>query len=793
MFAGKKDGDLRMCVDYRNLNMATRKDRYPIPLPTEITDRLAGKKKMTCLDLRNGYHLVRIAEGDEWKTAFRTRYGQYEYLVMPFGLMNAPSVFQRFMNEIFHDLLDITVIVYLDDILIFADTDEQLLKATKEVLRRCQKNELYCKPEKCEFNVSKTEFLGFVVSEDGVAMDTTKLEAVIQWPAPSSVKQVQTFLGFANFYRRFINGYSKICRPINDLLKKTTEFQWGKPQQEALEELKRRFTTAPLLAWPDFKKPFTIETDSSGFARSAILSQNQEDGKLHPVAYSSKSLSSAEAGYDIHDRELLAIVKAFVEWRHYLLGSETTVITDHRNLMDYILTKIPSRRQARWAKYLSQFKYKIHYRPGKYCRADGLSRRPDHDVGRGAEKPGIMNPEAFGDDLGVDVRTAATEFLQDFTIQEMINEATRHDPILRPALDFLDCKPQDAPKEVRMQFKDFTKQDGTLIFQGKIYVPNNDEIKRELLAAKHDAPLAGHPGRTRTIELVSRDYYWPSLTKYCHHYVDSCEECQRTKPINQKPSSKLEPLPAPEAPWTDVTYDLITGLPNTPRGHNAILTVVCRFTKRAHFLPTTDKADAPEVARLFRDRVWSLHGLPARTYSDRGPQFNAKFLTSLYNLLGIEPRFSTAYHPQTDGQSERANQSIEQYLRLYTSHRQNDWDEWLALGEFAFNNTKNTSTGTTPFFADLGRNPSYTPKRLNRQNQPVPAAEDWIKAKRATEEDIQSALQQAAEDHRKYYDERVLQEPTYAVGEKVWLNRKDAFTGKEATKTTRPSQKLEHR
>jgi hypothetical protein len=383
MFAGKKDGGLRLCVDYRNLNAATKKDRYPIPLPSEITDRLAGKKKMTRLDLRNGYHLVRIAEGDEWKTAFRTRYGQYEYLVMPFGLTNAPSVFQRFMNEIFHDLLDTCVIVYLDDILIFADTDEELLNATKEVLRRCKEHELYCKPEKCEFNVSKTEFLGFIVFEEGVAMDKTKLDAIMEWPAPTSVKQVQTFLGFANFYRRFINGYSKICRPINDLLKKGNKFAWEKPQQEAFEELKRRFTSAPLLAWPDFTKPFTIETDSSGFARGAILSQPQEDGKFHPVAYSSKSLSPAEQGYDIHDRELLAIVKAFVDWRHYLLGSESTVITDHRNLMDYILTTVPSRRQARWAEYLSQFKYKIHYRPGKYCRADGLSRRPDHDVGGG--------------------------------------------------------------------------------------------------------------------------------------------------------------------------------------------------------------------------------------------------------------------------------------------------------------------------------------------------------------------------------------------------------------------------
>ncbi len=375
----------------------------------------------------------------------------------------------------------------------------------------------------------------------------------------------------------------------------------------------------------------------------------------------------------------------------------------------------------------------------------------------------------------------------------MIEKVSRDDPALKTIFEFLDQDQRKTPDQIRKKFSEYAKVGNTITYQGKIYVPNNEEVKRELLMAKHDAPIAGHPGRVRTAELVARDYYWPTITKYCHNYVDSCEECQRTKPATTKPSGTLAPLPIPEGPWTDITYDLITGLPTTQRGHNAILTVICRCTKRGHFLPTTDKADTPEIARIFRDRVWSLHGLPARTFSDRGPQFNARFLTSLYKLLGIEPRFSTAYHPQTDGQSERANQSIEQYLRLYTSHRQDNWDEWLALGEFAYNNTRNASTGMTPFFADLGRNPVYTPKRLNAQGTTVPASEDWIKAKRRVEEEIQASLRQAAEDHKKYYDQKVSEEPDYEPGDKVWLSRKDAITGKEAIATSRPSQKLEHR
>lgn len=208
---------------------------------------------------------------------------------------------------------------------------------------------------------------------------------------------------------------------------------------------------------------------------------------------------------------------------------------------------------------------------------------------------------------------------------------------------------------------------------------------------------------------------------------------------------------------------------------------------------TTDELDAAGVAEMFRDRIWSLHGLPERTYSDRGPQFNAKFLTKLYSLLGIEPRFSTAYHPQTDGQSERANQSIEQYLRIYTSHRQDDWDKWLSLGEFAYNNTKNSSIGMTPFQADLGRIPSYAPKLFNKQRVEVPASADWVKKKQQAEEEIQAALRMAADEHKRYYDQKTTEDVPYEPGEKVWLTRKDTLTGKEAITTTRPSQKLEHR
>ncbi|KAG8916674.1 hypothetical protein FRC01_002921 [Tulasnella sp. 417] len=698
LFVKKKDGKLRMCIDYRGLNAQTKKNRYALPLPSEIMDRVGKAKFFSKLDLRSGYNLVRIKEGDEWKTAFRTRFGHFEYTVMPFGLVNAPATFQHFMNDIFRDMLDESVIIYLDDILIFAETEEELLQKTKEVLRRCKEQGLYCKPEKCEFNCQEIEYLGYIIGRQGIRMDKKKVDAILEWPDPKTVKEIQSFLGFANFYRRFIPNYSKICKPINELLGKDKKFLWGQAQKEAFAELKTMFTTAPLLIWPDFDKPFTVETDCSDYARGAILSQIGQDGKLHPIAYSSKSLTDAEKNYDIYDKELLAIFKAFKEWRHYLQGSagQITVYTDHLNLETYATTKIPNGRQKRWSQYMEHFDYKIHYRPGKFARPDALSRRPDHEPKEGVEPtPGILNPKHFAMvELDALVVTAT-----DFELQTLLREATAIDPELQKVIG--------NPPE------NYEVADGILTHRGKICVPKSTELRRKIVQSRHDSILAGHPGRIHTLELVKRDYEWPSMTKFIFAYVDSCDLCQRTKADHKKTKGTLQPLPEPVGPWTDITFDLITGLPTTKKGHNAILTVCDRKSRRAHYLPTKDTVTAEGIADLFVDHVWKLHGLPERTYSDRGPQFNSRWTRQTYERLQIEPRFSTAYHPQTDGQTERANQEIEQFLRLYTSHRQDDWDQYLALGEFAYNNRLNASIGTTPFFADLGRHPKYTPKRLN--------------------------------------------------------------------------------
>ncbi len=348
-FVGKKDGGLRPCIDYRGLNKITVRNRYPLPLMATAFELLQGASIFTKLDLRNAYHLVRIRQGDEWKTAFNTPTGHYEYLVMPFGLTNAPAVFQALINDVLRDMLNQFVFVYLDDILIFSGSLEEHEGHVSRVLQRLLDNHLYVKPEKCEFHVTQAQFLGFIITPGHVEMEPKKVEAVLNWPIPATVKEVQRFIGFANFYRRFITKFSSVVAPLTALTKGGgIKINWGSEAAGAFEELKRRFTSAPILSIPDPERPFVVEVDASEVGVGAILSQRGEDGKLHPCAFMSRRLSDAERNYHVGDRELLAVKLALEEWRHWLEGAQHPfqVLTDHKNLEYLQQAKRLNPRQA---------------------------------------------------------------------------------------------------------------------------------------------------------------------------------------------------------------------------------------------------------------------------------------------------------------------------------------------------------------------------------------------------------------------------------------------------------------
>ncbi|CAD6970757.1 unnamed protein product, partial [Tilletia controversa] len=694
LFVPKPDGTFRMCVDYRGINNITIKDRSTI---------------FSKIDLRGAYNLLRISEGEEWKTCFRTRYGSYEYLVMPFGLCNAPSSFQRFMNDIFRNMVDVFIVIYLDDILIFSKTAHEHEHHVKK---------------KCEFSRDSVEFLGYRLSKDGVTMVMDKVNSVLSWPAPKSVKQLQSFLGFANFYRRFIWRYSEIVAPLTALLRKDTPWAWNEGCQTAFDSLKTAFTSAPVLQHFDPSKPITVETYASDYAIAAVASQPDENGRLRPVAYRSRKMDPAELNYEIHDKEMLAIVDTLQEWRHLLQDPRhtVTIFTDHKNLEYFTTSKLLNRRQARWSMKLTEYDFKIIYRPGHQGgKPDALTRRPDYHPGTAAHHFAENNPHNH--------ITLLPKGKHNFDDAPVVARATF---VVEPNIDLQmrikDAYTEDslAQKLLSTPTKDYSVNDqGLILHKQRIYVP--EPIRVEVIKSRHDHPLAGHPGRRKTLSLLRRDYFWPSMRNMVEDYVDSCDPCARTKVPRHKPYGLLKSLPIAKRPWTDISMDLIEGLPPS-NGFDTILVIVERLTKMSLFIPTHSTLTAPELSKLYLHHVFSKHSLPSNIVSDRGSEFTSSFWRSLCQLLNIEQSLSTAYHPQTDGQTERVNQNLEQYLRLYTSYQQDDWADLLPLAEFTYNNTEHSTTSVSPFFANKGFNPSFDITPTTAADNPAahPQANDLV-------------------------------------------------------------------
>ncbi|PIL28411.1 hypothetical protein GSI_08445 [Ganoderma sinense ZZ0214-1] len=390
LFVRKKTGDLRLCVDYRGLNAITRKNRYPLPLIGDLLDRVQGCRVFTTLDLKNAFNLIRIREGDEWKTAFRTHLGLFEYLVMPFGLTNAPGTFQAYIQDALRDLLDVVCVVYIDDILIFSRNQEEHDRHVAMVLERLEKAGLFANAKKCSFDQSEVEYIGYRLNADGIRMDPKKLSTIADWPVPTSVKEVQSFLGFANFYRRFIDNYAKMALPLHALTKKASRdapFVWSSEANDAFAALRGAILSEPVLFHFNPTHPSTLSTDASDFAIAGVLHQPDDAGHLHPVAYYSRKLSPAEINYQVYDKELLAVVDSFRDMRAWLIGTRdpVTVISDHKNLEYFMSSRLLNRRQARWSIFLSEFNFRLNYAPGLRNPADAPSRRADFAPQKGDE------------------------------------------------------------------------------------------------------------------------------------------------------------------------------------------------------------------------------------------------------------------------------------------------------------------------------------------------------------------------------------------------------------------------
>ena len=371
----------------------TIKNQYPLPLISELLDRVKGTKYFTKIDVCEAFNRLCIALGYEFKTAFHTRYGYFEYPVMPFGLTGAPGTFQSYINDIIRDCLDCFAVAYMNNILIYSNSPSEHIFHVRTVLQKLLSTGLYTKFEKCEFHMQKVSFLGFIISSESISMDPECIRIVAEWPIPESVLDIQVFLGFSNFYRRFIEGYSCVVLPITLLLCKGQPFVWSAQAQASFDKLKSLFTSTPILCHFDPELPTTVHADSSGFAISGIVSQPDADGILHPIAFWSRKCIPAECNYDIHDHEMLTIVECFKHWRHYLKGSKypVRVRSDHKNMEIFMSTKIPNHRQVHWAEFLSGYNFVLDHISGPKNPTDGPSQRPDYaedvDIPSGALIP----------------------------------------------------------------------------------------------------------------------------------------------------------------------------------------------------------------------------------------------------------------------------------------------------------------------------------------------------------------------------------------------------------------------
>lgn len=784
LFVKKKTGELRLCVDYRGLNAITKKNRLPLPLISDTLERLRGARIFTKLDLRGAYNLIRMALGDEWKAAFRTKYGSFEPLVMQFGLTNAPATFQGIMNHIFRDLLDINVLVFLDDILIFSENQIEHQLHVQEVLRRLIKHCLYAKLEKCEFNLTETEYLGYTVSGGHVSMSKDKVEAVLSWPEPTTKTELQAFLGFCNFYRRFIEGYSRIIQPLTKLLRKpklspsaskSIQFNFDLEARTAFTNLKQLFTTAPVLCHFDPHLQAILETDASDCAISSILSQKHADLQFHPVAFFSRKMADAELNYPVGEKELLAIVASFKLWRHYLesLEAPVNILTDHKNLTQFQTARVLTRRQARWSEILNAHRYNLEYRPGsKNGKADALSRRSDLIKGGKASN---APAEAILRPVEISATAIASHTSQ---IQQQVLRLLPQDKHFLKISRTMSSSPLDNEDSPTL----YSIKDGLLFHQDKLYIPEDEPLRTQILQQAHDSTMAGHPGRDKTLSNLKRYFFWPGMATATEKYIRSCDICQRTKIPRRQPYGKLQPLPIPGGPWQSISMDHITQLPSS-NGFDAILVIVDRFTKMAHFIPANSTDNSQKLASQLWSHVFSRHGLPSDIVSDRGTLFTSNFFKEILHQSGIKSNLSTAYHPQTDGQTERVNQVLEQFLRVYCDFKQDDWSTLLPHAEFCYNNTSHSSTGTSPFYLAYGYHPRTN---LTPFTSTIPNADKHVQYLIKVRKDAHKCLEAAQVRAIRTTDRHRNTHPDFQTGQQVLLS-------KDHIHSVRPSSKLDHR
>lgn len=806
----KKDGSLRMCVDYRQLNAKTRKDSFPLPRIEETLDSLTGARWFTTLDLASGYNQVPVAESDRHKTAFCTPFGLYEWNRMPFGLCNAPGTFQRLMERLFGDQRHQSVLLYLDDIIVYSSSVQHHLQRLRMVLERLQAAGLKVKLEKCAFFREKVQYLGHVISSQGVATDPGKVEAVAQWPCPTTVSELRTFLGFVSYYRRFVEGFAQVAAPLHRLVteagrgKVSSRRQelgalWSEQCEQAFRTLKQKLTTAPVLAYADFKLPFILEIDASHVGLGAVLSQ-EIDGKVRPVAYASRSLRPAErntATYSSMRLEFLALKWAMAEkFREYLLGHRCIVRTDN-NPLSHLLTAKLGATEQRWAAELAAFDFEVQYRSGRSNQnADALSRLPS--VGQPVEESsqsGTVVPELLRRAAVVGpTAVRAMQAMPSRSGPELVL-LQEEDPIIGAALKYWRQGQSPGPQDRRQlsklvlvllrQWDRLEEQEGLLY--RRVYRSDGGEevlqlvlpavLRHEVLTQLHQCH--GHQGTERTLELVRQRCYWPGMSADVAHWVQHCERCQQAKEAAPVARSYMAHLLA-SRPNEIVALDF-TVLEPSHSGYENVLVMTDVFSKFTVAIPTRDQ-QAETVARGLVEEWFYKFGVPGRIHSDQGRNFESRLVQQLCSLYQVGKSRTTAYHPAGNGQCERFNRTLHNLLRTLPTGRKRDWASCLSQVLFCYNTTPHQATGETPYYLMFGQEPRLPVDfLLGRVQEPVAGrVHHWVEEHQArlqvAFEGARERLQAAAQHRKAKHDQRVREQPL-VEGQLVYL-REHGFLGR---------------
>lgn len=742
----KPDGSKRFCVDFRKVNLVTKKDAYPLPHVTSILDRLRDARYLSSLDIKSAYWQIPLEHSSKEKTAFTIPgRGLFQFVTMPFGLSNAPATWQRFVDNVLGPELEPHVFVYLDDVIVVTSDFNKHLEVLTEIFQRIRAAKLTLNQEKCKFCIPELRYLGYMVSEKGLRVDPDKVKAIVDIPVPRNQKDVRRFCGTASWYRRFIQDFATRLYPLTSLIKKRKTFQWTKEAQEAFQDIKACLVTAPILSCPDFTKPFTISCDASGVGLGAVLSQADERGEV-VIAYGSRTLTKQEQKYSATERECLAVIWAVERFRPYIEGTKFTVVTDHHSLLWLNNLKDPQGRLARWALRLQPYDFQLVHRKGQEnVVPDLLSRSTVPDVEEKAQCALTLSSD-----------------IKDNWYLKMV-QRVKDDSEAYSRWRFED---NQLWKKIEDKTTSLTEQ-----LSWKIVLPK--DLRAQAMAECHDAPTAGHQGVAKTYKRMQQKYYWPKMRKDVATYVSKCKICQSTKYDNKKPAGMMGEYRGVAEPWKMISADLMGPFPRSLKGNKYLLVVTDSFSKFTLLKPLRS-ATANSVARYLEEDVFMVFGVPRYLICDNGSEFIGSPVKKLAEQYQVKILLNASRHPQANP-TERTNRTVITMLRAYVGDHHRRWDQNIPKLGFAIRSSVHESTGYTPNLLNFGHELEVTGtgfETLQSADQ-IPSNEDphhyreRIKELEDIYQEVAEKLKEAHHQNARHYNLR-RRPQQFRVNSLVW-------------------------